>query len=100
MSTVVTSCWVWLAIGCLALLLIGMRWFRRKPQKLSPLSRSERWVARGLCHACGYNLTGVESYQCPECGTVRFYSARQWKAKVAAQAQARSERPTSNEGRP
>ena len=23
------------------------------------------------CHRCGYNLTGVQGINCPECGTVR-----------------------------
>jgi predicted RNA-binding Zn-ribbon protein involved in translation (DUF1610 family) len=69
-----------------ALLLMGMRLCRRAFPKLPPLSQTQRWQEQGLCHACGYNLKGVESYACPECGTVRLYSARQWKAKLAADA--------------
>ncbi len=33
-----------------------------------PLRRFRR-CDRGLCSTCGYNLTGNESGQCPECGT-------------------------------
>jgi hypothetical protein len=31
--------------------------------------RSRRWLARGCCPTCGYNLTGNVSGACPECGT-------------------------------
>lgn len=33
-----------------------------------PLSRHARRRARGLCPACGYDLRGIESDRCPECG--------------------------------
>lgn len=33
-----------------------------------PLSRRSRRVARGLCLNCGYDLRGVGSGVCPECG--------------------------------
>lgn len=63
------------------------RWIALNARKLSPLSRPAPPGGQGLfCHACGYNLKGVESYRCPECGIVRLYSARQWKAKLAADA--------------
>jgi hypothetical protein len=42
--------------------------------------RRERWEQRrkqGLCGHCGYNLTGLTSARCPECGTeVEAVSAR------------------------
>jgi hypothetical protein len=82
MSWVEQGCyWVWPVIGGVALLL---RWFRRTPRKMRKLSKSQRWADQGFCHACGYNLKGVESYMCPECGTVRLYSARRWKSKFAS----------------
>jgi len=36
---------------------------------LSPCLRRSR-VRVGLCHSCGYNLTGNISGVCPECGVV------------------------------
>jgi hypothetical protein len=86
MASLGSACLVWLAIGALALLPIGMRWFRRSSRKIPSLSKTQRWIDQGFCHACGYNLKGVESYVCPECGVVRLYSARQWKSKLAADA--------------
>jgi predicted RNA-binding Zn-ribbon protein involved in translation (DUF1610 family) len=58
--------------------LVGKRLWRRLPD----LSQERRRTKLGLCHACGYNLKGVESYQCPECGTVRMYPARKLKSRV------------------
>lgn len=63
------------------------RWIELNARKLSPHSKPAALGEQGLfCHSCGYNLKGVESYRCPECGIVRLYSARQWKAKLAADA--------------
>lgn len=34
----------------------------------------ERDLRRGLrCQRCGYDLTHIDSVQCPECGEVRLY---------------------------
>lgn len=86
MTSLSISWWMILMFAGPAVLLIGMRVIRRSARKLPALSQRERWELEGRCHACGYNLKGVESYVCPECGTVRLYSARQWKAKLAADA--------------
>lgn len=86
MTSLSISWWMILLFAGPAALLIGMRVTRRSVRKLPAFSRRERWETEGRCHACGYNLKGVESYVCPECGIVRLYSARQWKAKLAADA--------------
>jgi predicted RNA-binding Zn-ribbon protein involved in translation (DUF1610 family) len=86
------SWWLVMLFAGPGALLIAMRVLRRRGRKLSTLSRSQRWTDEGLCHACGYNLKGVESYMCPECGVVRLYSARQWKAKLAADAAKQAEK--------
>jgi predicted RNA-binding Zn-ribbon protein involved in translation (DUF1610 family) len=86
MTSISISWWLVLVFAGPAALLIAMRLLRRAAPKLPPLSKTQQWVDQGCCHACGYNLKGVESYMCPECGTVRLYSARQWKAKLAADA--------------
>jgi hypothetical protein len=30
--------------------------------------RSRRWLRQGRCAGCGYDLSHLESNQCPECG--------------------------------
>jgi hypothetical protein len=92
MTSISISSWLVLVFAGPAALLIAMRVIRRSFRKLPATSRAERWQDQGLCHACGYNLRGVESYMCPECGTVRLYSARQWKAKLAAEAEKQAEK--------
>lgn len=47
----------------LALSVLAMVWLR-----FSPMYRRARWRARGCCESCGYDLRGLTSAQCPECG--------------------------------
>jgi len=91
MTSMPTGWWLVVVIAGPALLLVAMRVFRRTARKLPAISKTQQWMDQGCCHACGYNLKGVESYVCPECGIVRLYSARQWKAKLAADAARRAE---------
>lgn len=55
--------------------LILLRTARRILGRLPELSLEKRREEAGLCHACGYNLKGVPSYMCPECGIVRLRPA-------------------------
>jgi len=50
-------------LGCI--LLIGPAQWLRDPSILAPPRRFEA----GCCVECGYNLTGIRSARCPECGT-------------------------------
>ena len=61
--------------ACLVLLIILMRQVRKWLGRLPELSIEKRRELAGLCHACGYNLKGVPSYMCPECGIVRLHPA-------------------------
>ena len=62
-------------VGALVLLIVVMRQARKWLGRLPELSIQTRREKAGLCHACGYNLKGVPSYQCPECGIVRLRPA-------------------------
>jgi predicted RNA-binding Zn-ribbon protein involved in translation (DUF1610 family) len=92
MTSLSISWWLVMLFAGPGSLLIALRLLRRRRPKLPPLSRSQQWTDEGRCHACGYNLKGVESYMCPECGIVRLYSARQWQAKLAADAKKQAEK--------
>ena len=85
MTSLLPFSW-WLIVGLICPTILAAAVLRRSFRKVPVKSRAERWRDQGHCHACGYNLKGVESYVCPECGIVRLYSARQWKAKLAADA--------------
>jgi predicted RNA-binding Zn-ribbon protein involved in translation (DUF1610 family) len=87
-----TGWWLIVILAGPALLEAGLRMLKRKVPKLPVTSRQQRREQQGHCHVCGYNLRGVESYQCPECGTVRLYSARQWQAKLASDAAREAEK--------
>ncbi len=55
-----------LLIGVLLGSFASFCFFRRRYQVL--LRREISRAGTPLCLACGYNLTGIESPQCPECG--------------------------------
>jgi hypothetical protein len=52
-----------LALGLILSILGWPAWFARRPW-----SRRRRRLERGQCPGCGYDLRGVESPRCPECG--------------------------------
>ena len=60
----VTSMPPWAVIGALAFV-PAARWRRSALRRLRRRARA----ARGLCSACGYDLSGNTSGVCPECGT-------------------------------
>jgi len=64
----------------LSLVLHGLRKLFMHPPEFDVARRREM---AGLCHACGYNLKGVESYMCPECGVVRLRPAARSVARKA-----------------
>ncbi|MCG3132419.1 MAG: hypothetical protein FLDDKLPJ_03258 [Phycisphaerae bacterium] len=66
----------WWAAGIATVALIPGRLLRRirPPRERDPVRRGR--YPRGLCHACGYDLTGNVSGACPECGARR--PASEW----------------------
>ena len=73
-------------VGGLVLLIVVMRQVRKWLGRMPELSIEKRRELAGLCHACGYNLKGVPSYQCPECGIVRLHPAPRNTQKTAEAA--------------
>jgi predicted RNA-binding Zn-ribbon protein involved in translation (DUF1610 family) len=73
-------------VGGLVLLIFVMRQVRKWLGRMPELSLEKRREKAGLCHACGYNLKGVPSYQCPECGIVRLHPAPKNNKKTAEAA--------------
>lgn len=53
----------WFAIAVFSLLLL---WHVRR---FTHRTRERRWRKQGRCLACGYDLQGIPSDRCPECGT-------------------------------
>jgi hypothetical protein len=45
------------------------RWMRWRTDALKPNDTAQQ-TAAGDCPRCGYDLTGLKSLQCPECGFV------------------------------
>lgn len=64
------------------LLLVVSRLIRFALKKVHWRSQTKKREDLGLCHACGYNLKGIDSYMCPECGIVRLRPAPKEENRV------------------
>ncbi len=53
----------------LALFSLGLYLFLSGRWVIGRLTRGLAWPGGGTCHKCGYDITGVDSSRCPECGT-------------------------------
>ncbi len=53
----------------LATLALGLYLFLSGRWVIARLTRGLAWPGGGTCHKCGYDITGVDSARCPECGT-------------------------------
>jgi len=65
-----TQMWVMAIFGilfCVLPLLIVIRKYRRIQEQQNTNMKK----VAGFCVACGYNLRGITSARCPECGAVR-----------------------------
>jgi predicted RNA-binding Zn-ribbon protein involved in translation (DUF1610 family) len=65
------------------LLLVASRLTRFAMKKFPWRSQTNKRKDLGLCHACGYNLKGIDSYLCPECGIVRLRPAPKGTNRIA-----------------
>jgi len=75
MITLCIPLWALTGASLAALVLVGWRrlaWLRR------------RYLLRGVCTECGYNLFGLASSRCPECGTPIPEEQKQLLAKKAS----------------
>jgi hypothetical protein len=52
----------------LALFSLGLYLFLSGRWVIGRLTRGLAWPGGGTCHRCGYDVTGIESARCPECG--------------------------------
>jgi hypothetical protein len=52
-----------------AVFALGLYLFLSGRWVIGRLTRGLAWPGGGTCHKCGYDLTGVDSSRCPECGT-------------------------------
>ncbi len=53
----------------LALLALGLYLFLSGRWVIGRLTRGLSWPGGGTCPKCGYDITGIDSARCPECGT-------------------------------
>lgn len=53
----------------LSLVALGLYLFLSGRWVIGRLTRGLAWPGGGTCHKCGYDITGVDSPRCPECGT-------------------------------
>jgi hypothetical protein len=53
----------------LAIFVLGLYLFLSGRWVIGRLTRGLAWPGGGTCPKCGYDITGLESSRCPECGT-------------------------------
>lgn len=53
----------------LVLFSLGVYLFFSGRWVIARLTRGLAWPGGGTCHKCGYDITGIDSARCPECGT-------------------------------
>lgn len=53
----------------LLLVTLGLYLFLSGRWVIARLTRGLAWHGGGTCPKCGYDITGIESSRCPECGT-------------------------------
>ncbi len=56
-------------MGWFVLLALGLYLFLSGRWFIARLTRGLAWPGGGTCPKCGYDITGVDSPRCPECGT-------------------------------
>ena len=61
--------WIVFGFTLAHMLNLASNWWGRVPEgKLKDVKRACKWRFPSRCWFCGYDLTGNESGQCPECG--------------------------------